>query len=52
VLAALQLLWGRHPGQPGQRLAVSLAQSAAWFAEPVRQGVTTPGGILLGDDGR
>jgi crotonobetainyl-CoA:carnitine CoA-transferase CaiB-like acyl-CoA transferase len=48
VLAALQLLWARRLGQPGQRLSVSLAQSAAWFAEPVRQGVTTPGGILGG----
>jgi crotonobetainyl-CoA:carnitine CoA-transferase CaiB-like acyl-CoA transferase len=48
VLAALQLLWARRLGQPGQRLTVSLAQSAAWFAEPMRQGVTTPGGILGG----
>jgi crotonobetainyl-CoA:carnitine CoA-transferase CaiB-like acyl-CoA transferase len=48
VLAALQVLWGRTPGQPGQRLVVSLAQTAAWFAEPLRQGLTAPGGILGG----
>jgi crotonobetainyl-CoA:carnitine CoA-transferase CaiB-like acyl-CoA transferase len=51
VLAALQLLWARRAGQPGQRSAVSLAQAAAWFAEPVRQGLTTPGGILGGGFG-
>jgi crotonobetainyl-CoA:carnitine CoA-transferase CaiB-like acyl-CoA transferase len=51
VLAALQLLWARQPDQPGQRLAVSLAQAAAWFAEPVRQGLTAPGGILGGGFG-
>jgi crotonobetainyl-CoA:carnitine CoA-transferase CaiB-like acyl-CoA transferase len=51
VLAALQLLWARRAGRPGQRLAVSLDQAAAWFAEPVRQGLTTPGGILGGGFG-
>jgi crotonobetainyl-CoA:carnitine CoA-transferase CaiB-like acyl-CoA transferase len=51
VLAALQLLWARRPDQPGQRLVVSLAEAAAWFAEPLRQGLTAPGGVLGGGFG-
>jgi crotonobetainyl-CoA:carnitine CoA-transferase CaiB-like acyl-CoA transferase len=51
VLAALQLLLARKAGQPGQYQAVSLAQTAAWFAEPLRQGLTTPGGVLGGGFG-
>jgi crotonobetainyl-CoA:carnitine CoA-transferase CaiB-like acyl-CoA transferase len=51
VIAAMELLLARKPDQPGRRLAVSLAQAAAWFAEPLRQGLTAPGGVLGGGFG-
>jgi len=51
VIAALQLLLGRKSDEPGQRLIVSLASAASWFAEPWRQRLTTPGGQLGGGFG-
>jgi alpha-methylacyl-CoA racemase len=49
VIAALQLLLAR--GSLGRRSIVSLASAAAWFAEPLRQGLTAPDGILGGGFG-
>ncbi len=48
VIAALQLVVAQMRGDPGRRLAVSLSGAAAWFAEPLRQGLTAPGGTLAG----
>ncbi len=48
VSAALALLLARERGQGGQHASVSLAEAAEWFAEPLRQGLTAPGGILGG----
>jgi alpha-methylacyl-CoA racemase len=48
VIAALELVIGRSAGQPGRLILVSLSQSASWFAEPIRQKLTTPDGQLGG----
>src|SRR5262245_30281353 len=48
VGAALALLLARERGQGGQHVSVSLAEAAEWFAEPLRQGLTAPGGVLGG----
>jgi crotonobetainyl-CoA:carnitine CoA-transferase CaiB-like acyl-CoA transferase len=48
VGAALALLLARERGHGGQHAAVSLARAAEWFAEPLRRGLTAPGGILGG----
>jgi crotonobetainyl-CoA:carnitine CoA-transferase CaiB-like acyl-CoA transferase len=45
VIAALQLLLANPEGS---QAIVGLADAAAWFAEPLRQGLTTPSGILGG----
>jgi crotonobetainyl-CoA:carnitine CoA-transferase CaiB-like acyl-CoA transferase len=49
VSAALGLLMARERGQGAQYAAVSLAEAAAAFAEPLRYGLTTPGGLLGGE---
>jgi crotonobetainyl-CoA:carnitine CoA-transferase CaiB-like acyl-CoA transferase len=46
--AALALLLARERGQGAHCVRVSLAQAAELFAEPLRQGLTSPGGILGG----
>jgi crotonobetainyl-CoA:carnitine CoA-transferase CaiB-like acyl-CoA transferase len=51
VIAALQLVLARRAGEPGRRWPVSLAESASWFAEPLRRGLTAPGGMLGGGFG-
>jgi crotonobetainyl-CoA:carnitine CoA-transferase CaiB-like acyl-CoA transferase len=51
VIAALQVVLSRRPGEPGQRVAVSLSAAAGWFAEPRRQGLTDPDGMLGGGFG-
>jgi alpha-methylacyl-CoA racemase len=51
VIAALELLLARRPGEPGRRVSVSLSSAASWFAEPRRQGLTTPSGMLGGGFG-
>jgi crotonobetainyl-CoA:carnitine CoA-transferase CaiB-like acyl-CoA transferase len=51
VIAALQLVRARDRGADGQRVAVSLSGAAGWFAEPLRQGLTVPGGQLGGGFG-
>lgn len=51
VIAALLLIMDAKAGEPGKRWPVSLVQSAAWFAEPLRRGLTTPGGVLGGGFG-
>lgn len=48
VSAALALLLSRERGDNGGYVEVSLAESAATFAEPLRYGMTTPDGILGG----
>jgi crotonobetainyl-CoA:carnitine CoA-transferase CaiB-like acyl-CoA transferase len=48
VSAALALLLARERGRGAGHAAVSLAEAAAGFAEPLRHGVTTPDGILGG----
>jgi crotonobetainyl-CoA:carnitine CoA-transferase CaiB-like acyl-CoA transferase len=48
VSAALALLLARERGQGGQHLTVSLAEAAREFAQPLRQGLTVPGGVLGG----
>jgi alpha-methylacyl-CoA racemase len=48
VIAAFELVLAAKAGEPGRRMAVSLAASASWFAEPWRQGLTAPGGHLGG----
>jgi crotonobetainyl-CoA:carnitine CoA-transferase CaiB-like acyl-CoA transferase len=51
VIAALELVRTGQAGAPGQRVAVSLAGAASWFAEPLRQGLTLPHGHLGGGFG-
>jgi crotonobetainyl-CoA:carnitine CoA-transferase CaiB-like acyl-CoA transferase len=51
VIAALQLALGHHAGEAGRYLTVSLAASASWFAEPLRQRLTVPNGHLGGGFG-
>ncbi len=46
--AALALLLGRERGGGGSYAEVSLAESAAAFAAPLRYGITAPGGGLGG----
>jgi crotonobetainyl-CoA:carnitine CoA-transferase CaiB-like acyl-CoA transferase len=48
VVAALALLLARERGGGSRYQQVSLAQAAAVFAEPLRHGLTTPGGPLGG----
>jgi crotonobetainyl-CoA:carnitine CoA-transferase CaiB-like acyl-CoA transferase len=48
VQAALALLLARERDQGAHFASVSLANAAEWFAEPLRQGLTGPGGILGG----
>src|SRR5262249_4998726 len=48
VSAALALVLARERGQGSHYAQVSLARAAEEFAEPLRQGLTTPGGILGG----
>jgi crotonobetainyl-CoA:carnitine CoA-transferase CaiB-like acyl-CoA transferase len=48
VSAALALLLARERGQGGEYAQVSLAEAAAEFAAPWRQGLTAPGGVLGG----
>jgi crotonobetainyl-CoA:carnitine CoA-transferase CaiB-like acyl-CoA transferase len=48
VIAALALLLAQARGQRGQYVAVSLAEAAERYAEPLRHGLTTPGGLLGG----
>lgn len=48
VSAALALLLARERGQGGQHIVVSLAEAAREFAEPLRRGLTVPGGLLGG----
>jgi crotonobetainyl-CoA:carnitine CoA-transferase CaiB-like acyl-CoA transferase len=51
VIVALQLVLAQMSGEPGTRRSVSLAESASWFAEPLRRGLTVPGGMLGGGFG-
>jgi crotonobetainyl-CoA:carnitine CoA-transferase CaiB-like acyl-CoA transferase len=51
VIAALQVVLSRRPGEPGRRVAVSLSAAAGWFAEPRRQGLMDPDGMLGGGFG-
>lgn len=46
--AAMALLFGRERGQSARHRAVGLAQSAAFFATPLRHGVTGAKGLLGG----
>lgn len=46
--AALGLLLARERGQGSGYEIVSLAEAAALYAEPLRRGITTPGGSLGG----
>jgi crotonobetainyl-CoA:carnitine CoA-transferase CaiB-like acyl-CoA transferase len=48
VQAALGLLLARERGQESGYEVVSLADAAALYAEPLRRGITTPGGSLGG----
>lgn len=48
VSAALALLLARERGDSGRYAETSLARSAADFAEPLRHGLTAPGGSLGG----
>jgi crotonobetainyl-CoA:carnitine CoA-transferase CaiB-like acyl-CoA transferase len=48
VSAALGLLLARERGQGSGFAAVSLAAAAEWSAEPLRHGLTAPGGVLGG----
>ncbi|MCI0462549.1 MAG: CoA transferase [Gemmataceae bacterium] len=48
VSAALALLLARERGQGSQYASVSLALAAEWFAQPLRRGLTAPGGVLGG----
>jgi crotonobetainyl-CoA:carnitine CoA-transferase CaiB-like acyl-CoA transferase len=48
VQAALGLLLARERGQGSGYEVVSLAEAAALYAEPLRRGITTPGGSLGG----
>src|SRR5262249_28723569 len=48
VIAAFELVLNRHQDPTGRRVEVSLADAAAWFAEPLRRGLTAAGGVLGG----
>ena len=48
VSASLALLLGRELGQGTGYAQVPLAEAAAFFAEPLRYGITVPGGMLGG----
>jgi alpha-methylacyl-CoA racemase len=48
VSAALSLLFARERGQGAGYEQVSLSEAARSFAEPLRQGLTSPGGVLGG----
>jgi crotonobetainyl-CoA:carnitine CoA-transferase CaiB-like acyl-CoA transferase len=48
VSTALALILARERGHEPGYAAVSLAEAAADFAEPLRQGLTAPGGLLGG----
>lgn len=48
VSAALALLYARERGQDAGYAEVSLAEAARSFAEPLRHGLTRPGGLLNG----
>src|SRR5215207_4148676 len=48
VSAALSLLFTRERGQGAGYEQVALSEAARSFAEPLRQGLTAPGGILGG----
>jgi alpha-methylacyl-CoA racemase len=48
VSASLALILARERGQDCHVIQVSLAEAAESFAEPLRQGLTRPGGILGG----
>jgi len=48
VSAALALLLARERRQGSGRVEVSLARAAEWCAEPLRRGLTAPGGVLGG----
>lgn len=48
VSAALGLLLARERGRGVGEVRVSLAEAADRFAEPLRQGLTAPGGVLGG----
>ncbi|MBV9455058.1 MAG: CoA transferase [Rubrobacter sp.] len=48
VSASLTLLLGRELGQGTGYAQVPLTEAAAFFAEPLRYGVTAPGGMLGG----
>ncbi len=48
VSAALSLLFARERGQGAGYEQVALSEAARSFAEPLRQGLTTPGGVLGG----
>jgi crotonobetainyl-CoA:carnitine CoA-transferase CaiB-like acyl-CoA transferase len=48
VSAALALILARERGQGSPYATVSLARAAEWCAEPLRQGLTAPGGALGG----
>ncbi|MFQ5830389.1 MAG: CoA transferase [Candidatus Methylomirabilia bacterium] len=48
VSAALSLLLARERGQGGGYAQVALAEVAASFADPLKYGITAPGGVLGG----
>jgi len=48
VIAALGLILARQRNQEGSYVQISLAGAADRFAEPLRRGLTAPGGILGG----
>lgn len=48
VSAALALLLGRERGREDRYTEVSLSEAAAFFAEPLRYGITAPGAPLGG----
>jgi len=48
VAAALALLLGRERGKTERSARVGLADAVQYFAEPLRYGLTAPGGVLGG----
>jgi alpha-methylacyl-CoA racemase len=48
VSAALLLLFTRERGRGAGYAQVALSEAAQSFAEPLRQGLTAPGGVLGG----
>lgn len=48
VIAALALLLGRERGARERSARVALSDAVRWFAEPLRHGLTAPGGVLGG----